>query len=131
MNASMKALCLSVALAVPATAVLAEETPRHERRENFAQQHPRRAEVNRRVEHQRRELNQQLKSGKITKEQYDAEMAKLKDVKAEEKADVKANGGHLTKDEQKDLNKDLNATHQDIKSNQGAAPAAPAAPQGN
>ena len=116
-------------LFLSALSVGAVETPRQERQENraqFAKEHPRRAEVNKRVAHQKKQLNQQLKSGKITQAQYDTEMAKLKDVKQQERTDVKANGGHLTKTQQKGLNQELNATHQDIKNDN--APATPPAP---
>ena len=116
-------------LLLSALSLRAAETPRQERQEKrarFAKEHPRRAEVNRRVDRQKNQLNRQLKSGKITQAQYDTEMAKLKEVKTEERTDVKANGGHLTKGEQKNLNKELNTTHQEIKGEGGSTPPPPA-----
>ena len=89
---------LSLGLFLPAALTQAADTsaPQQNRRD-FAQEHPRRAEVNRRIDRQKRELKRQLKSGKITQAQYDAQMAQLKNVKQEERSDVKANGGSLTK----------------------------------
>ena len=112
---------LSVALFVPGLLSHAADNPapRQENRE-FAKEHPRRAEVNQRIERQKRELKRQLKSGKITQAQYDAQMAQLKNIKQEERSDVKANDGRLTKGEQKNLNQQLNTTHQEIKSDNGA-----------
>ena len=121
----MKSMLKNVALAtmmvglfVPAVRVNAE-TPKKEFREN----HPRRAEVNARVRNQRRLLRQQLKSGKITQQQYNDQMATLKNVKNQEHADVAANGGSLTKAQDKSLNQELNQNREQIKdNNQGATP---------
>ncbi len=120
---SIKTAVLSAALVLPALAGRAATEAEHpEATGQFAKEHPRRAEVNHRVERQRHELNRQLKEGKITKEQYDAEMAKLKAIKTEEKTDAKANGGHLTQDQKKNLNQELDGTHKDIKGDKSATP---------
>jgi len=75
--------------------------------EKFSKKHPRRAEVNRNVRREKKEINRDEKSGKITKQQADADRANLKNVKNQEHADVKANGGSLTKDQQKADNQAL------------------------
>lgn len=95
----------------------------------FAQKHPRRAEVNARERNQKRRINQGVKNGTMTKEEAHQERQDLRNIKREERAEVKANGGHLTKSEQKDLNHQLNQNSKDIygEKHDGSAPA-PAAP---
>jgi len=127
MNTAVMA-ALTLGLLAPVRIVLAD-TPADK---HFEQAHPRRDEINDRVRHQRLLLKKQLKDGKITQAQYDQQMASLKNVKTQEVADVKANGGYVTKDQQKALNQELNQNrkeiHQDVTSNGGgtAAPATPA-----
>jgi hypothetical protein len=136
----MKRLVFAVAavsLLLPAVRVQAADEPQgqrremRERREEFRQHHPRRAEVNERIGRQRMMLRRDLRAGKITQAQYDAEMAKLKTVKQEEISDVKAHKGHLAKEEQQGLNKELNATRKDINDMTGQAPATTPAPPAN
>lgn len=105
----------------------------------FAQKHPRRAEVNGRVKNQERRINQGVKNGTMTKEEAHEQRQDLRNIKREERTEVKANGGHLTKSEQKDLNKQLNANSKDIyqdkhndvnrPANSAAAPVAAPAPE--
>lgn len=76
---------------------------------HFAKKHPRRNEVNKRVKNQRARINKDEKSGKITKAQGDQLKANDRAVKQEEHAEVKANGGHLTKDQQKQINQEENS----------------------
>ena len=75
----------------------------------FAQRHPRRNEVNSRVANQRARINQGGKSGKLTTQQIQQLRANDKAIKQQEHAEVKANGGHLTKPERKQLNQEENA----------------------
>src|SRR5258708_7714509 len=119
MKTTMKQVLLAVlaiGLIIPVMKVQAES-----RKQEFRENHPRRAEVNARVRNQRRLLNQQLKSGKITQQQYNDQMAALKNVKTQEVADVKANGGSLTKQQQGALNQELNQNREQIKDNHQAA----------
>ena len=98
----------------------------------FEHKHPRRAEVNEREQNQKERINEGVKDGTITKSEAKEDRKNLRNIKAEEKADVKANGGHLTKDEQKDLNQKLDKNSKQIgqEKHEGstAAPKAPAAP---
>ena len=129
MQAKLKEIAiavLAVSLLAPAAFVRAEN-PGNPTGGQFARKHPRRNEVNERVRNQRRMLNQQLKSGKITRQQYNDQMAALKNVKNQEHADVKANGGHITRQQQGALNQELNQNREQIKDNTQAAPP-PAAP---
>jgi hypothetical protein len=75
----------------------------------FAVEHPRRNEVNTRVNDQRARINQGVKSGELTKQQAQQLRANDRAIKRQEHADVKANGGYLTSGEQRQLNKEENA----------------------
>jgi hypothetical protein len=75
----------------------------------FATEHPRRNEVNHRVDNQRARINEGEKSGKLTPEQAQQLRANDRAIKQQEHADVKENGGHLTTAEQKQINQEENA----------------------
>jgi len=111
MNAYVKILtlaALSGSLLVPVV-VRAADNPGNPTGGTFAQQHPRRNEVNKRVKNQRRRINKDVASGKITPAQAKQLKANDAAIKAQEHADVKANGGYITKDQQKQLNQEENA----------------------
>ena len=78
------------------------------------QNHPRRAEVNQRVNNQDKRINQEEKSGQISKQKAKRLKANDRAIKQEEKDMAKQNGGHITKQEQKDLNKQLNKNSRKI-----------------
>ena len=75
----------------------------------FATEHPRRNQVNKRVDNQRARINQGVKNGELSKGQARQLRANDRAIKAQEHAEVKANGGHLTKAEQRQLNQEENA----------------------
>ena len=75
----------------------------------FAKDHPRRNEVNKRVDNQRARINEGVKDGKLSHQQAEQLRANDRSIKQQEHADVKANGGHLTPGEQKQLNQEENA----------------------
>jgi hypothetical protein len=75
----------------------------------FAKKHPRRNEVNKRVKNQRGRINSDVASGKLTAAQGQQLKANDAAIKQQEHADVKANGGYITKDQQKQLNQEENA----------------------
>jgi hypothetical protein len=114
MKLSMKNVALAVltiSLTTPATWVRADNpgNPVGGPNSNFAKKHPRRREVNKRVRNQRARINQGLKNGTLTQQQSQQLRANDNAIKAQEHADVKANGGYLTKPEQKQLNQEENA----------------------
>ena len=80
----------------------------------FRRKHPRRAEVNRRERNQEKRIRDGVEDGKLTKEQASQLRADEKAIKTQERAEVKANGGSLTKGQQKDLNQELNAESKKI-----------------
>ena len=75
----------------------------------FAVEHPRRNEVNKRVDNQRERINQGLKNGKLTGQEAQQLRANDRAIKQQEHADVKANGGYLTGAQQKQINQEENA----------------------
>ena len=99
---------LAVGLMIPGTFVRAEN-PGNPTGGNFANKHPRRNQVNKRVKNQRARINKDVSSGKLTAAQGQQLKANDRAIKQEEHADVKANGGTLTKAEQKQFNQEENA----------------------
>jgi hypothetical protein len=75
----------------------------------FAVEHPRRNEVNTRIDNQRERINEGVKSGKLSPQQAQQLRADDRAIKQQEHADVKANGGYLTPGQQKQLNQEENA----------------------
>ena len=75
----------------------------------FAVEHPRRNEVNTRVDNQRERINQGVKNGTLTGQEAQQLRANDRAIKQQEHADVRANGGYITRGEQKQLNQEENA----------------------
>jgi hypothetical protein len=76
---------------------------------HFATVHPRRNEVNTRVDNQRARINEGVRSGELTQGQAAQLRANDRAIKIQEHAEVRANGGYLTKGEQHQLNQEENA----------------------
>jgi hypothetical protein len=75
----------------------------------WVQNHPRRAEVNARLELQNWRIDQALKQGKIGVGKADALHDQDQFIRKEERFDAKQNGGHITGAEQKALNQQENS----------------------
>ena len=75
----------------------------------WVQNHPRRAEVNARLELQNWRIDQALKQGKISLGKADALHDQDQFIRKEERFDAKQNGGHITGAEQKALNQQENS----------------------
>jgi hypothetical protein len=75
---------------------------------NWEQNHPRRAQVNERLENQNRRITNEVKSGEISKPQAQALRQNDKNIRQEERDMASQNGGHITKTEQNALNQQLN-----------------------
>ena len=101
------AAALSVAAAGDATAQTAKKG-------DWKKDHPRRAQVNSRLANQNKRINQEVKSGQISK----AQAAKLhkedRQIRKEERSMASQNGGHITKQEQRTLNQQENAVSRQI-----------------
>jgi len=106
---TMLALSALLLLASPAVYAKGRGNPTGAPGSNFATNHPRRNQVNERVDNQRARINEGVKSGEINKGQAKQLRANDRAIKAQEHAEVKANGGHLTKAEQRQLNREENA----------------------
>jgi hypothetical protein len=76
--------------------------------------HPRRTEVNSRLNNQNQRIKAEEKSGQITKSQAAQLHKEDHQIRKEERADAAKNGGHITKQEQRSLNKQENGVSQQI-----------------
>ena len=80
----------------------------------FEKAHPRRAEVNQRLENQDKRIHEEVKEGKMSKD----EAAKLhkedRQIRKEERAMAAEHGGHITKKEQEKLNHQENDVSKQI-----------------
>jgi hypothetical protein len=80
----------------------------------FNKIHPRRSEVNQRLENQDKRIHYEVKEGKMSK----GEAAKLhredRHIRKEERAMAAKNSGHITKKEQEKLNRQENEVSEQI-----------------
>jgi hypothetical protein len=91
-------------------------------------EHPRREEVNDRVRNERKRIKEGVKNGSISKDEAKKMRGELKGIKAQERAEVKANGGHLTKGEQVQLNKEENGVSKQIAEEKHEGSSGPSSP---
>lgn len=75
----------------------------------WVRHHPRQAEVLARTHHQIARINDERREGEITGQQARALRADDRAIAQEDRADAKANGGYITKSQQRQLNGQLNA----------------------
>jgi len=66
--------------------------------------HPRRTEVNKRLNNQNQRINQGVKNGTLTKSQAAGLHKEDRQIRQEERDMASQNGGHITKQEQRTLN---------------------------
>lgn len=76
--------------------------------------HPRRTEVNKRLNNQNKRINQKLRQGKITQGQAQALKREDRQIRREERNMARQNGSHITKAEKKALNQQENAVSRQI-----------------
>ena len=76
--------------------------------------HPRRDQVNDRVARQDRRIAVERREGDLTKAQAQALRQSDRSIRLQQRADARANGGHITKAEQHTLNEELNANSKAI-----------------
>jgi hypothetical protein len=100
------ALLSVLAVASVGSAVAAES--------QWAKDHPRRAEVNQRLNNQDKRINKERKEGEITKGQAAQLHKQDRQIRGEERAMASQNGGHITKQEQRTLNQQENAVSREI-----------------
>ena len=81
---------------------------------NWAKNHPRRAQVNKRLANQNRRIRNERKEGEITKSQARNLHREDHAIRQEERDMASQNGGHITKQEQRVLNQQENNVSRQI-----------------
>ena len=82
--------------------------------QSFAQTHPRRAEVNGRLANQNARITNGVRDGQLTHGEAHALRADDHAIRTEERADAAVNGGHITRGEQRSINRQENANSRAI-----------------
>ena len=98
---------VSVFVAVSATSAMAAD-------KDWKKDHPRRAEVNKRLNNQDKRIHREVKEGEISKTQAKALHQQDHQIRQEEKSMASQDGGHITKQEQKTLNQQENGVSKQI-----------------
>ena len=99
-------LLVSVTLAGIATSASAETT--------WAQNHPRRDQVNDRLANQNKRIKTEVAEGEMSKGQAAALHKEDRQIRGEERSMASQNNGHITKQEQTTLNQQENAVSRQI-----------------
>jgi len=76
--------------------------------------HPRRDQVNDRLQNQNRRIHKEVKEGEITKQQARSLHKEDRQIRQEERDMASQNGGHITKQEQRTLNQQENHVSRQI-----------------
>ncbi len=76
--------------------------------------HPRREQVNNRLDNQNDRIKSEVKEGDMTKTQAAKLRKQDRQIRKEEKSMASQNGGHITKQEQKTLNQQENHVSKEI-----------------
>ncbi|MDE2278319.1 MAG: hypothetical protein KGK04_01910 [Xanthomonadaceae bacterium] len=113
MRLSTRINCL-ILLSLTAFAVAAPSIARERHDHRFEHRHPRRDQVVDRTQRQNRRITNQVREGELTHAQAHALRASDHSVAQQQRADAKANGGYITKTQQKALNQELNANSKQI-----------------
>ena len=82
--------------------------------ETWNQAHPRRAEVNARLNNQNHRINEERREGEITRGEARKLHAEDHAIRQEERLMARQNGGHITRSEQRVLNQQENAVSRQI-----------------
>lgn len=80
----------------------------------WSKEHPRRQEVNQRLNNQNRRIHQEVKEGDMTKQQAAKLHKEDRQIRHEERAMASQNGGRITQQEQKTLNQQENGVSRQI-----------------
>ena len=102
----LAATAASVLLVSASVSAFADDT--------WAQNHPRRAEVNSRLANQNRRIHKEVKEGEMSKSQAAALHKDDHAIRQEERDMASQNGGHITKGEKRVLNQQENGVSQQI-----------------
>ena|SRR5690349_265742 len=80
----------------------------------FAQRHPRRAEVNHRERQQQLQIANGIRNGSLSPSEVRQVESEEAAIKRQERGEVRANGGYLTRGQSRQLNRELNGVSRDI-----------------
>ena len=83
-------------------------------KDDFAKNHPRRAQVNHRLNHQDKRIHHEVKEGEMSKTQAAGLHKQDHQIRQEERSMASQNNGHITKQEQKTLNQQENGVSKEI-----------------
>jgi len=81
---------------------------------NWQKNHPRRAEVNHRLQNQNRRIHNEVRKGELTHGQARALHKDDRQIRQEERDMASQNGGHITKQEDRTLNRQENGVSREI-----------------
>lgn len=82
--------------------------------QDWRQNHPRRAEVNGRLNHQDRRIQQGVRNGTLNRGQARQLHQEDRSIRKEERQDAAANGGRITRQQQRQLNHQENSVNRQI-----------------
>lgn len=80
----------------------------------MAADHPRREQVNERLHNQNKRINKERKEGEISQKQANKLHREDRQIRKEENAMAAQHGGHITKQEQRKLNRQENVVSKQI-----------------
>ena len=111
-HAAMAVLTLALALGAAAIPVLSHAADDQDGK--FAQSHPRREQVNERLANQDKRIKSEVAAGDLTAKQGARLHRDDRKIRREERRMASQNGGHITKAEQRVLNRQENAVSRKI-----------------
>ncbi|MCU4414646.1 hypothetical protein KTH71_11470 [Acinetobacter sp. WU_MDCI_Axc73] len=82
--------------------------------------HPRRVEVNHRLENQNHRIRHDIHNGSISRDEAQNLHQQDRGIRAEERADARVNGSHITMQEKHQLNHEENNVSQQIRANKSS-----------
>lgn len=85
-----------------------------QKKKNWNQNHPRRHEVNNRLNNQQKRTDQGLSSGSLNQRQANKIQNQDSRIRSQERRDAAKNGGHITQTEQRQLNREENGVSHEI-----------------
>ena len=113
----MKTNIFLSAAALLVASVMAIPTNAQDKKADFDKTHPRRAEVNKRLDNQNARVDNKVDEGKMSKGEAKKIHKEDHAIRKEERRDAAENGGHITKAEQKHINHQENKVSKQIKNN--------------
>ena len=112
------AILFTTVLLSAANCALADEAhpgkEAHQGKKNWNKDHPRRHEVNARLNNQNKRINKEEREGKISQGQAASMHKEDHQIRQEERSMASQDGGHVTKQEQKSLNQQENGVNRQI-----------------